>query len=104
VSHYSDSRNDAQDRDQATVPRLMDLRTIIGAVFTIYGIVLVITGLVDKASDLTKANGIRINLWLGLAMLVLGLLFLLWVRLRPLRMEGRSAAARGTESGPPRAD
>jgi hypothetical protein len=79
--------------EPATVPRLMDLRTIIGAMFTIYGVVLIVTGLVDKASDLTKANGIRINLWLGLCMLALGLLFLLWVRLRPLRLEATSAAA-----------
>jgi hypothetical protein len=94
VSHYSDTRDGVQDRDPATVPRLMDLRTIIGGMFTIYGIVLIITGIVDKASDLTKANGIRINLWLGLCMLALGLLFLLWVRVRPLRLEEPSAAAR----------
>jgi hypothetical protein len=93
VTHY-DSRDDGRD-DQATatVPRLFDLRTIIGAMFTLYGVVLVITGLVDKASDLTKSNGIRINLWLGLCMLGLGLLFLLWVRVRPLRLEAPSAAA-----------
>jgi hypothetical protein len=91
---YSDSRDDVREAPTTTVPRLFDLRTIIGGMFTLYGIVLVITGLVDKASDLTKSNGIRINLWLGLSMLALGILFLLWVRLRPLRLEEPSAAAR----------
>jgi hypothetical protein len=95
---HSDSRDDVRDQAPTTVPRLFDLRTIIGAMFTLYGIVLVITGLVDKASDLTKSNGIRINLWLGLSMLALGLLFLLWVRLRPLRLEAPSAAAQAEDA------
>ncbi|WP_127504342.1 hypothetical protein [Actinoplanes solisilvae] len=30
-----------------------------------------------------KAEGVRINLWMGIGMLVLGLLFLLWLRLNP---------------------
>ncbi|WP_327129325.1 hypothetical protein [Streptomyces sp. NBC_01727] len=32
---------------------------------------------------LKKAEGIHIDLWTGLAMLVLGLFFLLWLKLRP---------------------
>jgi hypothetical protein len=64
---------------------LFDLRYLIAALFTVYGVILVIVGLLDGAAELTKAQGIRINLWLGLAMLVLAGLFLLWARLRPLR-------------------
>jgi hypothetical protein len=101
---HSDSRDDARDEDAATVPRLFDLRTIIGAVFTLYGVVLTITGFADKASDLTKSQGIRINLWLGLSMLALGLLFLLWVRARPLRLEAPSAAAQAEDAAPQEAD
>jgi hypothetical protein len=92
------SNSEHRDADDATVSRLSDLRTIIGAMFALYGIVLTITGLVDKASDLTKSDGIRINLWLGLSMLALGVLFLIWVRLRPLRLEQPSAAAQAEQA------
>jgi hypothetical protein len=36
-----------------------------------------------------------------LAMLLLGLLFLLWARLRPLRLEGTSAAAQAGQTSDP---
>lgn len=80
----SDSGRDPQD---ATASRLFDLRTLIGALFTLYGVLLTIVGLLDNDEEIAKADGIRINLWLGLSMLVLGLLFLAWVRWRPLKLE-----------------
>jgi amino acid transporter len=85
--------HDAGDRSS----RLFDLRMIIGAMFVLYGVVLTVVGIFDGAAELARAGGIRINLWIGLAMLLLGLLFLLWVRLRPLRLEGRSAVAQADE-------
>ena len=65
--------------------------------------ILFIAGLFDSSAEIDKANGIRINLWLGLAMFVLGALFLLWVRLRPLHVStGPSAAEQaGISEGPP---
>lgn len=66
---------------------LFDLRNVIGALFTLYGIVLIVYGFFDSAADIEKAAGIRINLWTGLGMLVTGLVFLAWARLRPLRTE-----------------
>ncbi|HEX4016807.1 MAG TPA: hypothetical protein VHX15_08725 [Frankiaceae bacterium] len=75
------------------VPALFDLRLLIGALFTLYGIVLIIAGLTDGQAEIAKASGIRINLWAGIGMLVTGLLFLLWMRLtgdghdRPERRE-----------------
>jgi quinol-cytochrome oxidoreductase complex cytochrome b subunit len=82
-----DDRNPAN----ATASRLFDLRTIIGGLFVLYGIVLTIVGLFDSQAEIDKADGIRINLWIGLAMFALGVLFLLWVRLRPLHVEATSA-------------
>ncbi|MFB9833869.1 hypothetical protein [Actinoallomurus acaciae] len=64
--------------------RLFDLRFLISGLFLLYGVIEVVTGLLDSRAELAKADGIRINLWLGIAMLVLGLFFLLWARLRPL--------------------
>jgi hypothetical protein len=59
----------------------------------LYGVLLTVVGLFDNSAEVAKADGIRINLWLGLSMLLLGVLFLLWVRLRPLQID-RAGAAR----------
>jgi hypothetical protein len=97
-----DRESDYRNPQDTTASRLFDLRTIIGALFVLYGVILVIAGLFDSDEEIARSNGIRINLWLGLAMLILGGLFLLWVRLRPLRIErGPSAAERaGMSEGP----
>jgi hypothetical protein len=80
------SDTDRNPKD-ATASRLFDLRTLIGALFVVYGVILTVVGLFDNEQEIAKADGIRINLWLGLSMFVLGALFLLWVRLRPLKLE-----------------
>jgi hypothetical protein len=101
----SDRTDDLDYRNpgDTTASRLFDLRTIIGALFVLYGVILVIAGLFDNDEEIAKADGIRINLWLGLAMAALGGLFLLWVWLRPLKIGGPSAAeqAGSTDDGPP---
>jgi xanthine/uracil/vitamin C permease (AzgA family) len=94
---------DTEPRDPADrSSRLFDLRLIIGAMFSLYGVVLIITGIADGSAEIAKASGIRINLWVGLGMLIVGVVFLLWARLRPIRLEEPSAAARAddTTAGP----
>src|SRR4051794_8162227 len=65
------------------VARLFDVRLVIGGLFVIYGVILVVMGLFDSSADLVKAQGVHINIWMGLSMLVFGLLMLLWLRLSP---------------------
>ena len=69
--------------------KLFDLRVLIGGLFTPYGVVLAVAGLFASEAERQKAAGININLWMGLGMLVLGLLFLLWWRVRPLKVSPR---------------
>jgi hypothetical protein len=64
--------------------KLFDIRLMIGGLFVVYGVALTIYGFFTSDAELQKAAGININLWLGLGMLVLGLLFLLWRRLDPV--------------------
>ena len=64
--------------------KLFDIRLMIGALFTFYGVALTLYGFFTSQAEIDKAAGININLWLGLGMLVLGLLFLLWRRLDPV--------------------
>ena len=88
---------ESEDRrvDQAEAPsaasQLFDLRTMIALLFGVYGIVLVVQGLVfDTEAEIAKAGGIHINLWSGIGMVVVAALFLLWVRMRPLVPPGRT--------------
>ncbi|MET7567253.1 hypothetical protein ABZT04_01920 [Streptomyces sp. NPDC005492] len=66
-----------------TASRLFDLRLIIGGLFVVYGIIVTIAGISPSDSSLDKSEGVNINLWTGIAMLILGVFFLGWVKLRP---------------------
>jgi hypothetical protein len=77
---------------------LFDLRRIIGGLFTLYGIVLIIVGLGDSQSEIAKSAGVHINLWAGIGMLAMGLLFLLWAFARPLGKQLAEAEAESQQS------
>ncbi|MEU6253297.1 hypothetical protein [Streptomyces sp. NPDC047043] len=70
-------------KKSATAARIFDLRRIIGGLFVLYGLILGITGLLDDQAAIDKAQGININLWTGIGMLLLGIFFLVWLKLRP---------------------
>src|SRR3954454_1258630 len=70
---------------------LFDLRRIIGGVLTAWGVLLIILGLTGSVVEKNKAAGININLFAGIGMLVVGLLFLLWAFTRPLGTALREA-------------
>lgn len=95
--------SDIDDRnpEDTTASRLFDLRTLIGALFVLYGLILTVVGIFDNDEEIAKADGIRINLWLGLAMFVLGALFLFWAWTRPLKIE-RHPLTEDEPGGPPR--
>ncbi len=77
----------AEAEPKSAAAKLFDIRLLIGGLFTLYGLMLTIAGFFTSDSAREKASGININLWLGLGMLVLGLLFLLWRQVNPLRVE-----------------
>ncbi len=60
-----------------------DIRNIIGALLTIYGVILLLMGIFADAQE-EKTGGVNANLWAGLALLVVGGVFILWARLRPV--------------------
>lgn len=68
-----------------------DIRNVIGALLGIYGVVLLLMGIFgDEESD--KTGGVNANLWAGLALLVVGLVFLAWGRLRPVEVDEEAVA------------
>ena len=68
---------------RSAAARLFDVRRVIGGLFVVYGVIVTLVGLFDSAADLEKAQGVRINLWMGLAMLGLGAFMLIWQWLNP---------------------
>jgi quinol-cytochrome oxidoreductase complex cytochrome b subunit len=63
---------------------LFDLRSVIGLLFVVYGVVLTVLGIIGETPDeLAKAGGIALNLWTGLAMLIGGIIFYVWAFTKP---------------------
>ena len=88
--------------------KLFDLRSFIGALFVVFGILVTIPGLAASKAMIDKAAGINLALWIGLIMLIMGVLFLAWVLLRPpppVTAEEAEASRRAREGfgtqGPP---
>jgi uncharacterized membrane protein len=72
----------APDRHRAG---LFDIRNIIGLLLLIYGIVVLVMGLVSTSDiDKSKAGGINANLWAGIGMAVVGALFIFWAVTKPI--------------------
>ncbi|MFC6022365.1 hypothetical protein ACFP2T_40190 [Plantactinospora solaniradicis] len=76
--------DEAEQEQRSAAARLFDIRRVIGGLFVVYGVIVGLVGLFDGPAAIEKAQGIRINLWAGLAMLALGLVFLIWQWLRPV--------------------
>lgn len=71
----------------ATRTSAFDIRLIIALLTGVYGLVLTIMGLFFTTdAELKKSADVNINLWTGIALLVACALFVLWARLRPLRV------------------
>jgi len=73
--------------DEATARKAanrFDLRRIIGGVFLVYGVILTVVGIVGSDEVKNKADGINVNLWTGLAMLVVGAMMIAWALMRPV--------------------
>ncbi|NJP33039.1 hypothetical protein HCJ94_13830 [Micromonospora sp. HSS6-12] len=65
-------------RRRSAAARLFDIRRVIGGLFVVYGVIVTVIGLFDGAAAVDKAQGVRINLWAGLGMLVFGVVMLVW--------------------------
>jgi hypothetical protein len=80
----TDSDPAAMDDHEVRAANLFDIRRIIGGLFLVYGIVLVVLGLGASDSDIHRASGINVNLWVGISLLITAAFFIGWALLRPL--------------------
>ncbi len=85
-----------------TASSLFDLRSVIAALFGVYGIVLLIMGLVsgNDPANLAKTGGSNLNLETGIAMLVIGALFVVWTLARPLKLPTQEEIEQMKDAGP----
>jgi hypothetical protein len=88
--------SDADEEAAARVANRFDIRRIVGGLFALYGIVLVLVGLLGSHQIKVKASGINIDLWTGLAMLVVAALMIAWALLRPVRPEPPETRGQGS--------
>jgi drug/metabolite transporter (DMT)-like permease len=66
---------------------LFDLRRIIGGLFVVYGLVLFVLGIGASDEDIDQAAGVNVNLWMGIALLLVGAIFIAWALARPVGAE-----------------
>ncbi|MEV4627012.1 hypothetical protein AB0J90_12060 [Micromonospora sp. NPDC049523] len=94
----TDTLDTTEAERRSAAARRFDLRRVIGGLFLAYGVIVTGMGLFDSDAEIAKAQGVRINLWAGLAMLVFGLAFLLWQWLRPVEAPDPSPTDRDTDA------
>jgi hypothetical protein len=76
----------ASDEDEIRATRVanrFDIRRMIGGVFLLYGLILLALGLFGSHEVKNKADGINVDLWTGIGMLVFGALMVFWALSRP---------------------
>jgi hypothetical protein len=78
----SSPTNDTTRRPRRHAAGLFDIRNIIGALLAIYGVVLLLVAIFGGAGQANRNVGA--NLWMGIALLVVGGFFLAWARVRPI--------------------
>jgi hypothetical protein len=63
--------------------KFFDLRSFIGALFLIFGVLVTARGIGASQAVIHQAAGINLALWEGLIMLALGVFFLAWILIKP---------------------
>lgn len=64
-----------------------DIRNFIGVLLGIFGAILTILGIVGFTPDeAERTGGIDANLWTGIGLVLTAVLFLVWAKLRPIRI------------------
>ena len=88
--------SDEEEAEAARAANRFDIRRIIGGLFTLYGIILIITGIVGSHEVKNKAAGVNIDLWAGLGMLIFGILMIVWALTRPTVPEPPETRGQGS--------
>jgi uncharacterized membrane protein len=72
---------------------LFDIRNIIGLLLLVYGVILLIVSFSTSEAEKARADGVNANLWMGIALTVVGLLMILWAVTRPIVIDEEALEA-----------
>jgi hypothetical protein len=75
---------DQAEIEAARAANRFDIRRLIGGLFCLYALILLALGLFGSHTIKHKADGINVDLWTGLGMLVFGALMIFWALSRPV--------------------
>jgi len=89
-------QTDMDEVEAARAANRFDVRRIIGVLFLLYGVVLIVTGLVGSHHVKHMAAGINIDLWTGIGMFVFGAIMVGWALARPVMPEPPEQRGRGS--------
>jgi hypothetical protein len=87
---------DEEEAHAARMANRFDIRRIIGGLFLVYGVILVVTGLVGDHVVKNKASGINVDLITGACMIGFAILMIAWALLRPTRPEPPETRGEGS--------
>ena len=88
--------SDEEEERAARIANRFDIRRLIGGLFLVYGVVLTLMGIFGSEHVKNKADGINIDLYTGIGMLVFAGLMLFWAFARPVRPEPPETRGRGS--------
>ena len=80
----AETKNDNDASGAKHTAGALDIRNVIGMLLVLYGAILLVTRLVAGDEGGEKSDAVNANLWTGLGLLVVGLAFVAWSRLRPI--------------------
>jgi uncharacterized membrane protein YidH (DUF202 family) len=91
----------ASDAGRKHTAGAYDVRTVIAGLIGLYGLVLTIMGIVDyDDAARAKTGDVNANLWSGIVMIVVAVVFAIWLRLRPVVVDPATVqAGEGTSDG-----
>lgn len=92
----STGADEAEEAAKAKLANRFDVRRIIGGLFLVYGITLVVAGIVGSHGVKHKAAGINIDLWTGIAMVLFAAIMIAWALLRPVVPEPPETRGEGS--------
>jgi hypothetical protein len=88
--------SDEDEAEAARAANRFDIRRLIGALFCLYAIILIALGVFGSHTIKHKADGINVDLWTGIGMLIVGILMLFWALSRPVMPEPSETRGQGS--------
>ena len=88
--------SDQEEAEAVHKANLFDIRRLIGALFALYGLILLLLGIFGSHAVKHKASGINVNLWTGIGMLVFAALMIFWALARPVTPEPPETRGQGS--------